>query len=60
MSKAFRCDRCGGFYSVHDRKYFVEDYHGMNYDLCPNCSRELQEWMEKYKEAADDQQTEIH
>ena len=64
MANAMKCDRCGklyesyntkkdnkninGFIQVNldvDRKYYS---HGVT-DLCPDCMKEFQNWMEEVK-----------
>ena len=64
--KAYKCDRCGKFYSQEDHEnailYMEEKYSLMylyittppgrnakpydyTYDLCPNCTMALAEWL---------------
>lgn len=51
MSNAYKCDRCGKLFHFKDfmldcvlTKYILarDDYH--EYDLCPQCQKELERW----------------
>lgn len=60
MSLARKCDRCGSFYVPESRRSREERTNAINlinrtlgevtysngtYDLCPNCSNSLLEWL---------------
>lgn len=68
MSLARKCDRCGNFYipkshrsgggefnaiTLIDRTLSNKYYENRTYDLCPNCSESLINWLnnDTYKEA---------
>ena len=50
MARAFKCDRCGGFYSPTSKeiKYGIFDYDNelKSIDLCPNCREDFMNWFE--------------
>lgn len=47
MSKAFKCDRCGEYYSPGIcPRYYVRKFGAeKDKDLCPNCSDTLHKWI---------------
>lgn len=62
MSKAYKCDRCGEVFGKRDRtagyhtatkirfkSIDLKDASHSDYDLCPNCSVELSNWMNDKK-----------
>lgn len=60
MSKAFSCDRCGMLYKESGGSILRQGVLTLkNYDLCPECERELAQWLDNevyfvgHKEAAD-------
>lgn len=65
MSKAFCCDRCGMLYKESGGNILRQGVLTLkNYDLCPECERELAQWLDNevyfvgYKEAADGREQE--
>lgn len=54
MSKAYKCDRCGGFYEPYFHTILIT-YGSMNNvkNLCPECNGKLEKWLKKANEAAD-------
>lgn len=62
MSKAYRCDICGEFYTYAQRErepgrdYSVENHYrsySTTLDICPKCYKELVNWIEGGKENED-------
>lgn len=63
MARAFKCDRCGKFFTKEDfESHYGDDrnaYYLLNtlygcaseniYDLCVDCYKELKDWMEGKK-----------
>lgn len=52
MSKAFKCDRCGDLYEPYEaipNQFYItqRSFNATAWDLCENCSQELQKWMKK-------------
>lgn len=60
MSLARKCDRCGSFYIPESRRSREDGFNAINlanrtldnatyskrtYDLCPNCSNSLLDWL---------------
>lgn len=61
MSNAFCCDRCGMLYKESGGSILKKEVLTLkNYDLCPECERELAQWLKNevyfvgHREAADD------
>ena len=48
MSKATKCDRCGGFYE-QGGKNVRQGWGSMSdeYDLCPDCAESFDAWLER-------------
>lgn len=48
MATAFKCDRCGGFFEEIDDsvQYFVSRYDTEDVDLCNDCLKKLEKWIE--------------
>lgn len=51
MSKVYKCDRCGVI--IPDAEFCNSSgiavvRYGHIYDLCPECKKQLQEWMKEY------------
>lgn len=60
MSKAFRCDLCQNFYTINDFGLPIDDPwravsikintlsdRELNFDLCPKCSKMIEETIKK-------------
>ena len=50
MAKAYQCDRCGALFPAsHISDYTVSKYDillgTIKHDLCDNCSKELEQWL---------------
>ena len=60
MGKAKKCDRCGGFYTYNDHKYYDGEVACLKtvsvspvfystsetyWDICPECTAKLNNWL---------------
>lgn len=51
MAAAYKCDRCGCYYSDNDTgTYFVSRTDETPLDLCPTCQKMLDNWVEHVDE----------
>lgn len=61
MAWATKCDRCGKYFDHHeeanafaflsyDRLKDKYSYEGEEYDLCPDCIRSLNDWLNQREE----------
>lgn len=63
MSKAWKCDRCGGFFEPYnydpEKELVITTRTKLSnctkiYDLCPKCVEDLRKWFFEYKEVEHD------
>ena len=53
MAQAFKCDRCGRFYSKEHEDHIYEDLgislvvHDTHIDICLKCADSFQNWLER-------------
>jgi hypothetical protein len=53
MAKAYKCDVCGKYYECtrHFQLAISRCAHiDISYDLCPDCQKELETWLNQGKE----------
>ena len=48
MAKAYECDVCGNLFKREPNVKIV-DYHGNAKELCPECQKELENWIKGKK-----------
>lgn len=61
MSRAFRCDRCGGYFMIDassHRSYITpygidDDFHGKDIDLCDDCVESFNKWLKMWEPLKD-------
>lgn len=58
MANAYKCDVCGNLYTrecipdivIHHYRDYHNGYGPDRYDLCPDCQKELETWLNQGKE----------
>lgn len=66
MAQAFKCDRCGKYYSAEDDnrvnsilRGVILKRNGGVLDICPNCANSLLNWLNQGEDKENDSTTDV-